>query len=99
MLNHGELREVVDNIEDKKDRRNINFTTKYSAAQIYGKIGQTKCQLVIDTEAEVSVCTKSITNLLKLKPKVNKIMTVIAINKVKQKSLRSAEIMMVKIID
>jgi len=39
MLDHGELREVVDNIEDKKDNRQVNFTTKHSAARIYGKIG------------------------------------------------------------
>jgi len=38
MLDHGELREVVDNIEDKKDSRRVNFTTKHSAARIYGKI-------------------------------------------------------------
>ena len=51
MLDHGELREVVDNIEDKKDNRRVNFITKHLAARIYGKIGQTECQLVIDTEA------------------------------------------------
>src|SRR6266511_674336 len=39
MLDHGELREVVDNIKDKKDNRRVNFTTKHSAARIYGKIG------------------------------------------------------------
>jgi len=39
MLDHGELREVVDNIENKKDNRRVNFTTKHPAAQIYGKIG------------------------------------------------------------
>ena len=39
MLDHGELKEVVDNIEDKKDNRRINFTTKHPAARIYGKIG------------------------------------------------------------
>ncbi len=32
MLDHGELREVVDNIEDKKDNRRVNFATKYPAA-------------------------------------------------------------------
>jgi len=32
MLDHGELREVVNNIEDKKDNRRVNFTTKYPAA-------------------------------------------------------------------
>src|SRR6266540_4131339 len=29
MLDHGELREVVDNIEDKKDNRRVNFATKH----------------------------------------------------------------------
>src|SRR6266540_2453003 len=58
MLDHGELREVVDNIEDKKDSRRVNFITKHPAARIYGKIGRTECQLVIDTGAEISVCTK-----------------------------------------
>ena len=43
MLDHNELREVVDNIEDKKDNRQINFTTKHLAAQIYGKIMLTSC--------------------------------------------------------
>jgi len=32
MLDHGELREVVDNIEDKKDNRRVNFTIKHPAA-------------------------------------------------------------------
>jgi len=39
MLDHGELREVVDNIEDKKDHRRVNFTTRHPAARIYRKIG------------------------------------------------------------
>ncbi len=39
MLDHGELREVVDNIEDKKDNRQVNFITKHPAVWIYGKIG------------------------------------------------------------
>jgi len=39
MLDHGELREVVDNIEDKKDNQRVNFATKHLTAQIYGKIG------------------------------------------------------------
>jgi len=39
MLDHGELREVVDNIEDKKDNRRVNFAIKHPAARIYGKIG------------------------------------------------------------
>ncbi len=43
MLDHGELREVVDNIEDKKDNRWVNFATKYLAARIYEKIGRTEC--------------------------------------------------------
>ena len=32
MLDHGELREVVDNIKDKKDNRRVNFATKHLAA-------------------------------------------------------------------
>ncbi len=69
MLDHSELREVVDSIENKKDNRKVNFTIKHPAARIYGKIGRMECQLVIDTRAEVSVCTKPMTDLLKLKPK------------------------------
>ncbi len=99
MLDHGELREVVDNIEDKKDNRRVNFVTKHPAARIYGKIGQTECQLVIDTGAEVSVCTKPMANLLKLKPKPDKTMTVVAIDGIKQKSLGSAGLVTVKVID
>ncbi len=38
-------------------------------------------------------------DLLKLKPKSDKIMIVVAINGVKQKSLRSAGVVMVKIMD
>src|SRR6266496_1994591 len=99
MLDHGELREVVDNIEDKKDNRRVNFATKHLAARIYGKIGRTECQLVIDTEAEVSVCTKPMADLLKLKPKTDKTMTVIAIDGIKQKSLGSAGLVTVKVMD
>ncbi len=99
MLDHGELREVVDNIEDKKDNRRVNFATKHPAARIYGKIGWTECQLVIDTGAEVSVCTKPMADLLKLKPKLNKTMTVVAIDEIKQKSLRSAGLVTVKVMD
>jgi len=39
MLDHDELRKVVDNIEDKKDNRQVNFATKHPVARIYGKIG------------------------------------------------------------
>ncbi len=99
MLDHGELREVVDNIEDKKDNRWVNFATKHPAARIYGKIGWTECQLVIDIGAEVSVCTKLMADLLKLKPKPDKIMTVVAINGIKQKSLRSAGLVTVKVMN
>ncbi len=49
--------------------------------------------------AEVSVCTKSMVNLLKLKLKPDKTMTVIAIDRVKWKSLGSAEIVTVKVMD
>src|SRR6266498_3701053 len=99
MLDYGELREVVDNIEDKKDNRRVNFITKHLAARIYGKIGRTECQLIIDTGAEVSVCTKPIADLLKLKPKSDKTMTVVAIDGIKQKSLGSAGMVTVKIMD
>ncbi len=58
-----------------------------------------KCQLVVDIRTEVSVCTKPMANLLKLKPKANKMMTVVAINRVKQKSLKSIRIVMVKVMD
>jgi len=99
MLDHDELREVVDNIKDKKNNRRVNFATKHPAARIYGKIGRTECQLVIDTGVEVSVCTKLMANLLKLKPKPDKTMTVVAIDGIKQKSLRSASLVTVKVID
>ncbi len=99
MLDHGKLKEVVDNIKDKKDNRRVNFTTKHPAARIYGKIGQTECQLVIDTGAEVSVYTKSMADLLKLKPKSDKTMTVVAIDGIKQKSLGSAGLVTVKVMD
>ncbi len=99
MLDHGELREVVDNIKDKKDNRRVNFATKHLAARIYGKIGWTECQLVIDTEAEVSVYTKLMADLLKLKPKPDKTMIVMAIDSIKQKSLESAGLVMVKVMD
>src|SRR6266511_5462156 len=96
MLDHGELKEVVDNI---KDNRRVNFTTKHPAARIYGKIGRTECQLVIDTGAEVSVCTKPMADLLKLKPKPEKTMMVVAIDGIKQKSLGSAGLVTVKVMD
>ncbi len=99
MLDHDELREVVDNIEDKKDNRWVNFTTKYPTARIYKKIGWTECQLVVDTEAEVSVCTKPMADLLKLKLKLDKTMTIIAIDGIKQKSLGSVSLVTVKVIN
>ncbi len=99
MLDHGELREVVNNIEDKKDNRRVNFVTKHPVARIYGKIGWTEYQLVIDTGAEVSVCIKPIADLLKLKPKLDKTITVVAIDGIKQKSLGSAGLVTVKIMD
>src|SRR6266540_171432 len=99
MLDHGELREVVDSIEDKKDNRRVNFVTKHPAARIYGKIGRTECQLVIDTGAEISVYTKHMEDILKLKIKPDKTMTVITIDDIKQKSLGSAGLVMVKVID
>ncbi len=99
MLDHSELWEVIDNIEDKKDNRRVNFTTKHPAARIYEKIGWIECQLVVDTGAEVSVCTKPMVDLLKLKLKSDKTMTVVAIDGIKQKSLRSAGLVTVKVID
>ncbi len=99
MLDYGELRKVVDNIEDKKDGWRINFITKYPATWIYGKISWTECQLIIDTEAEVSVCTKLMADLLKLKPKPDKIMTVVAIDGIKQKFLGSTGIVTIKVMD
>ncbi len=99
MLDHGELREVVDNIEDKKDNRRVRFNTKHLAAKIYGKIGWTECQLIVDTGAEVSVCIKPMADLLKLKLKLDKTMTVVAIDDIKQKSLRNAGLVMVKVMD
>jgi len=38
-------------------------------------------------------------NLLKLKPKSNKMITVVAIDRIKQESLGSAGIVMVKVMD
>ncbi len=99
MLDHGELKEVVDNIEDKKDNRRINFTTKHPAAWIYEKISQMECQLIVDTRAEVSVYTKPMADLLKLKPKPDKTMTVIAIDGVKQTSLGNAGLVIVKVMN
>ncbi len=50
-------------------------------------------------EAEVSVYIKPMADLLKLKPKPNKTMTVVAIDRIKQKSLENAGIVTVKVID
>ena len=58
-----------------------------------------KYQLVVDTGAEVSVCIKPIADLLKLKPKLDKTITVVAIDRIKQKSLGSAGLVTVKIMD
>ncbi len=77
MLDYGELKKVVNNIENKKDRWHINFTAKHPVVWIYRKIGWTECQLIIDTDIEVLVCIKLIVDLLKLKPKANKTMTVV----------------------
>ncbi len=99
MLDYRELREVVDNIEDKKDNRRVNFATKHPAVWIYRKIGWTECQLVVDTRAKVSVCTKPMADLLKLKLKPDKIMIVVTINGIKQKSLESAGLITIKVID
>ena len=53
----------------------------------------------MDTKAKVSVCIKLIVNLLKLKPKADKTMTVIEIDGIKQKSLRSAKIVTIKVMN
>ncbi len=58
-----------------------------------------ECQLVIDTGVEISVCTKPMADLLKLKSKPDKTMTVFVINGIKQKSLESASLVIVKVID
>jgi len=55
--------------------------------------------LVVDTGAEVSVCIKPMVDLLKLKLKSDKIITVVAIDGVKQKSLESAGLVTIKVID
>src|SRR6266540_6450049 len=99
MFDHGELRKVVDNIKDKKDNRRVNFITKHSAARVYEKIGRTEYQLVIDIGAEVSVCIKPMADLLKLKPKPDKTMTVVAIDGIKQKLLGNADLIIVKVMD
>ncbi len=49
--------------------------------------------------AEVSVYTKPMVDLLKLKLKVDKTMTVVAIDEVKQKLLGSVRMVIVKVID
>ena len=99
MLDHDELREVVDNIKDKKDNQWINFATKHPTAWIYGKIGWTECQLIVDIRVKVLVYIKLMADLLKLKLKADKTMTVVAIDGVKQKSLRSVGIVTVKVMD
>ncbi len=58
-----------------------------------------ECQLVVDTRAEVLVYTKPMVDLLKLKLKSDKTMTVITIDGVKQKSLESTRIVTVKVMD
>ncbi len=58
-----------------------------------------ECQLVVDTGAEVSVCTKPMADLLKLKLKLDKTMIVITIDRIKQKSLRSVGLVTVKVMD
>ncbi len=49
--------------------------------------------------AEVSVCTKPMADLLKLKLKPNKTITVVTIDGVKQKFLGSVGIVTVKVMD
>ncbi len=83
MLDYKELREVVDRIENNKDKWYVNFIVKYPAIWIYEKIGWTEYQLVIDMKVKVLVCIKLIMNLLKLKPKTDKTMMVITIDRFK----------------
>ncbi len=83
MFNYKELREVVNNIEDKKDKWHINFVTKYLTVWIYEKIGQTEYQFIVNTRVEVLVCMKPMTDLLKFKLKADKAMIVVAIDEVK----------------
>ncbi len=54
---------------------------------------------MIDTRAEVLVYTKPMADLLKLKLKLDKTMTVVAIDGIKQKSLGSAGLVTVKVMD
>jgi len=49
--------------------------------------------------AEVLVCTKLMADLLKLKLKPDKTMIVVAIDRIKQKSLRSVGLVTVKVMD
>jgi len=52
--------------------------------------------LVVDTRAEVSVCTKPMVDLLKLKSKT---MMVVVIDGVKQTSLGNAGLVIVKVMN
>ncbi len=54
---------------------------------------------MINIGVEVFVYIKLIVNLLKLKLKLDKIMIVVAIDKVKQKSFRSARMVTIKVMD
>ncbi len=58
-----------------------------------------ECQLVVDIRAEVSSYTKLITDLLKLKPKADKTITVVAIDGVKQTSLRNVKMVIIKVMN
>ncbi len=53
----------------------------------------------MDIEAKVSVYIKFMVNLLKLKPKADETITIVAIDRIKQKSLRSTRLVTVKVID
>ena len=99
MLDYSKLKEIINNIEDKKNNWHVNFITKHLTVRIYEKISQTECQLVVDNRAKVSVCTKPMTDLLKLKPKSDKIMTVVTIDGIKQKSFGSVRVVTVKVMD
>jgi len=48
---------------------------------------------------EVSVCIKPMVDLLKLKSKSKKTITVVAIDRIKQKSFESAGIVIVKVMN
>ncbi len=83
MFDYGKLKEAVDCIKNNKDRWQVNFITKHLVTWIYEKIDRTECQLVINISVKISVCTKLMIDLLKLKLKSDKTITVIIIDRIK----------------